>query len=178
MPGTPREEIARAATRLFAQLGFTATSVRAIAGQAGVDPALVIRHYGSKESLFLAVAQVEGAFADVLVPPLSTLGRRLVEWVTHEGDERRRGTHAALVWASSSPDVRQRLAEITEQELVAPLAALLHGPDARLRARLVAAQVNGLMHAMWIAQDPELLADPEQVATTYGAAVQRLITPR
>ena len=179
MTERPRDAIARAAAERFAADGFTATSVRAIAAAAGVDPALVIRHFGSKEALFLETASVEGAFAAFLQPPVSTLGRRMAEWVVSGVDERHRGTYAALVWASSSPEVRARLAQVTEQELVRPLAALLRGPDAVLRARLAAAALDGLMRAVWVSADPTLVADPAGTAARYGAAVQRLLdTPR
>lgn len=39
----------------FAKSGYEATSVREIAKASGVDPALVAHHFGSKESLWLAV---------------------------------------------------------------------------------------------------------------------------
>ncbi len=40
-----------AALALFAREGFKSTTVRAIAERAGVSPALVVHHYGSKEGL-------------------------------------------------------------------------------------------------------------------------------
>lgn len=48
---TARARIRDAAIRLFGSGGFAATSVRAIAEEAGVSPALVIHHFGSKEAL-------------------------------------------------------------------------------------------------------------------------------
>ncbi len=57
MTEAPKDAIARVAGRLFAERGFTATSVRAIAAGAGVDPALVIRHFGSKEALFAVATE-------------------------------------------------------------------------------------------------------------------------
>jgi AcrR family transcriptional regulator len=48
---TARARIRDSAIRLFASNGFAATSVRAIADGAGVSPALVIHHFGSKKSL-------------------------------------------------------------------------------------------------------------------------------
>lgn len=44
-----------AATRLFAREGYSASTIRAIAVEAGVDSALVIQFFGSKELLFTAV---------------------------------------------------------------------------------------------------------------------------
>ncbi|HSK96574.1 MAG TPA: TetR family transcriptional regulator [Euzebyales bacterium] len=48
---TTRARIRDAAITLFSQDGVAATSVRAIAAAAGVSPALVIHHFGSKDAL-------------------------------------------------------------------------------------------------------------------------------
>jgi len=52
---TARARIREAALELFARDGFEATSVRAIASAAGVSPALVMHHFGSKDDLRAAV---------------------------------------------------------------------------------------------------------------------------
>ena len=54
-PSTTREEIAEAARRQFAELGYDRATLRGIAGEAGVDAALVVRFYGSKDALFREV---------------------------------------------------------------------------------------------------------------------------
>lgn len=41
----------------FAKHGFEATSVRGIARDAGVDPALMVHHFGSKEALWTAIVR-------------------------------------------------------------------------------------------------------------------------
>lgn len=43
-----------AGTELFAEKGYSRARLRDIAGRAGVDAALVIRYFGSKEGLYLA----------------------------------------------------------------------------------------------------------------------------
>ncbi|GAA3339276.1 TetR family transcriptional regulator [Curtobacterium pusillum] len=52
-----KSDVLDAATRLFAREGYGNATVRAIAAEAGVDPALVIRFFGSKEGLFSAVME-------------------------------------------------------------------------------------------------------------------------
>lgn len=47
--------ILRVARQTFARRGFEATSVREIARACGVDPALIAHHFGSKDSLWVAV---------------------------------------------------------------------------------------------------------------------------
>ena len=49
--------ILQAARALFAESGFERTTIRAVAARAGLDPALVMQHYGSKEGLFAAAAR-------------------------------------------------------------------------------------------------------------------------
>lgn len=54
---TGRARIRDAAIACFADRGVAATSVRAIAKAAGVSPALVIHHFGSKDALRVACDQ-------------------------------------------------------------------------------------------------------------------------
>ncbi|WP_280343627.1 TetR/AcrR family transcriptional regulator [Nocardia abscessus] len=52
--------ILAAAGRLFAEIGYDRTTIRAVATEADTDPSLVMRYFGSKENLFARVA----VFAD------------------------------------------------------------------------------------------------------------------
>lgn len=54
-PGDTRDRILDAAERLFVERGYAATSMRAIAGQAGVNLAAANYHFGSKMGLVSAV---------------------------------------------------------------------------------------------------------------------------
>src|SRR5215467_5403282 len=80
-----RDQIAVAARTLFAELGYERTSFRRIASAAGVDPALVVHFYGSKEDLFREVMALPPAIADALEQladgPRETVGRRIAELV-------------------------------------------------------------------------------------------------
>ena len=53
-PTTTRAVILEVAARRFAEAGYDATSLRAIASEAGVDPAVVVHFFGSKQGLFQA----------------------------------------------------------------------------------------------------------------------------
>jgi len=52
-----RADILEAARRLFAAEGYERTTLRAIAADVGVDAALVIRYFGSKQDLFATAAE-------------------------------------------------------------------------------------------------------------------------
>lgn len=174
-----RDTIAAEARRQFMSVGYATTSVRGVAAAAGIDPALVIRHFGSKEQLFLETVDVEGPFAPALDGPLEGLGERLVALVL---DERMSGVlrtpYRAMIRASDSAAVRERLVAAMEATLARPLAERLDGPDATLRAHLVAAQVGGLLEALVILEDPVVVgADAEVVVRLFGTAVSTLLTP-
>src|SRR6476659_128145 len=52
-----RADILAAARARFAADGFDRTTLRAVAADVGIDPALVIRYFGSKKDLFAAAAE-------------------------------------------------------------------------------------------------------------------------
>ena len=82
-PGTPdtREAILKVARREFATRGYDATSLRLIAAEAQVDPALVIHYFGTKDNLFIAAtglpASLPGAIANLAGIPVTTSPRLL-----------------------------------------------------------------------------------------------------
>src|SRR5688500_6979381 len=84
-PTTTREAIAEAARRHFAELGYDRATLRGIAGEAGVDAALVVRFHGSKEALFREVMALPPGVADAIAGlaegPRETIGRRLAQVV-------------------------------------------------------------------------------------------------
>ncbi|MFZ0178452.1 MAG: helix-turn-helix domain-containing protein, partial [Candidatus Dormiibacterota bacterium] len=59
-PGWPqtRDDILLVARRSFGARGYDATSLRSIAKQADVDPALLVHYFGTKEALFMAALEV------------------------------------------------------------------------------------------------------------------------
>jgi len=172
-----KEAIRAAAAKLFPVNGYIGTSVRDIAGEAGVDPALVIRHFGSKEELFLETMKLDEELNPLFDGPLEELGETFVDYMMNTTD-RLRGMYLALVRASESDGVVPRLREMHDTAFVLPLQSRLEGPDAELRARLAAALVGGLLYSMWVVQDAHLLqADRAEVVKRYGALVQQLLTP-
>ena len=171
-----RNAIAASALELFEERGFAATSVRAIAASAGVDPALVIRHFGSKEQLFVEVVGGNRGTGPDLDGPLEALGRRLVEHALDPERDCERRAYAAMVRASDHDGVRDSLRQAVRGTFIDRLCTLLQGPCAAARAELIAAQIGGLMQA-WPAVGEELLATVgrDRVLDLYGAAVQALV---
>lgn len=173
-----RDSIFAAATRLFAERGFAGTTVRDIASATKVDPALVIRHFGSKEALFLETMRLEFDRGVLFDGPADDLGVRYIRMLLQE-ESRVKSVFLAMVRASDSEGIGSRLREAHEKEFVGPLVARLAGPEVDLRARLAASLVGGLLYSLWIVGDDALAtADHETIAITYGALLQQLISPR
>ncbi len=173
-----REAIRTVAQRMFAERGYSGTPLRDIAGEAGVDPALIIRYFSSKEDLFLETMRLEEEHNVVLDGPLEELGEHFIDYVLSSGDQVR-GVFLALVRASGTEGVGSRLKEAHEDFFVAPLRNRLDGPDAELRARLSAALVGGLCYSLWVVGDEHLLAtDHRELVRRYGGLLQELVTPR
>jgi AcrR family transcriptional regulator len=79
---TARASIRNEALRLFADLGPDAVSVRQIAAAAGVSPALVLHHFGSKAGLREAVDQYAAAQFDGLLGDSAGVGDLLASGAT------------------------------------------------------------------------------------------------
>jgi AcrR family transcriptional regulator len=170
-----REEIRVAAARLFRERGFVGASVREIAAAAGTDPALVIRHFGSKELLFLETMRLSFDDERLRGIPLEALGERLVEMLL-DADADTRAVWLALLQASGEPAVAARLRESHEANFVAPLRERLSGPDADGRARMTGALLAGLLYSLWVVDDGGLLAgDRRGLVAQYGGLLQGVL---
>ena len=77
-----REAILTAARTRFSEGGFDKTSIRAVAADAGVDPALVHHYFGTKQQLFAAVVDLpidpEATLRKIDVAPLDRLGETIL----------------------------------------------------------------------------------------------------
>ena len=173
-----RDAIEAAARDLFARSGYDGTSVRSIAQAADADPALVIRHFGSKERLFLHVIDDSESLSAVIAGPLESLGRRLVGYFLSEDAARTRDTFGMLSRAAHHATIREELVRRTRDVFVEPLAERLDCGHREERMAMVLAQLNGLLTALFVYEQPELLeGDHEFVVNAFGAAIQLILTP-
>src|SRR5215471_14098787 len=80
---TPKSErtraaILKAAQELFAEQGYERATVRDIAAQASIDPAMVIRYFGSKEGLFARATAFDLRLSDLTAIAKRDVGRTLI----------------------------------------------------------------------------------------------------
>ena len=164
-PTTTREAIAEAARRQFAELGYDRATLRGIAGEAGVDAALVVRFYGSKDALFREVMALPPAITEAFTAladgPRANVGRRLAEVIVGmlENPRSRSIVLGRIRSASSHPDAAALVREIVTRD-VGGLVAALTDDEPETRAVLVGSQVVGLALARYIVRVEPLASLP------------------
>jgi AcrR family transcriptional regulator len=177
--------ILEAARSKFSEHGFEGTTMRAIAGAANVDSALIHHFFLSKEGLFAAAVQDAFAVPDLLA-------------IVTQGDERGAGERLARAFVMhwEDPDIRPRLESIIRsvrsfegaaaalrdflgQEVLHPVTAALGHGRTELRAALVGAQLLGLAYLRFVLRmEPLASMDPEELARSVAATCQSYLTER
>ena len=184
-PGAPdtKAAILAAARERFAALGFARTSVRAIAAEAGVDPALVHHYFGTKDELFVAALELPVDPRQVLLPAIAAGG---------VDDVAERMVRAFLsVW--DDPEIRVRLVAVfrgvldTDGErllrdgflpvVLEPIGVALGIDRPELRMPLVASQVVGLIVLRYIiGVEPLASLSADEIVAIYAPTLQRYLT--
>lgn len=125
-----RDAILDAALARFSEHGYDGASLRGIAADAGVDPALVRHFYGDKETLFTTVVAARTTIPQQVLGALpgdpATAGRRLADTYLRlwEGPE----TRPVLLALARSATTSARAAEML-RELLAGSAVVRPGSD-------------------------------------------------
>ena len=169
-----RAKLLAAARRQLSAAGYGEVGVRDIAGEAGVNAALVNRYFGSKRALFTEVVGDQFAVSSLLVGDRATLGDRLARWLLKP---RRPGFDPTLVLVRSAghPEAQAVLRDSLAEQVTAPLAEWLGGADARERAGLVASVLFGVALARDVVGSDALDGDRDALAAHLGPTLQRLI---
>lgn len=177
-----RDAILAAARRRFATRGYDATSVRAIATEAEVDPALVIHYFGTKEALFTAAAGLPPIFPELIASlatvPLQDFGQALARtYLSVVDSDDSRNAILALVRSAVSPDkAAAMLRELLTAQLLPVIARLTSHLDAQLRASLVAAQLIGIAMLRHVLRAESLAkATPDEVAALVAPVIQQYL---
>jgi AcrR family transcriptional regulator len=175
-PTTTREAIADAARRQFAELGYDRATLRGIAGEAGVDAALVVRFYGSKDALFREVMALPPAVAEAMAGladgPAATVGRRLAEVIVGmlENPRSRPIVLGRIRSASSHPDAAALVRETVTRD-IGRLVAAVTDDEPETRAVLIGSQIVGLALARYVVRVEPLASLPAADVIDYIAPV-------
>jgi AcrR family transcriptional regulator len=179
-----KQSILDAARRIFAERGFDKASIRAIATEAKVDPALVHHYFGTKDKLFLASMNAPIDPAELLPKALSgpreEVGERLVRTVLSVWDSPA-GTAALAVFRSAlSNEWTARLLRefVITQVLRRAVAELALDPaEAPMRSALLGTQIAGLLTTRYVLKiEPVASASAESLVKAIGPNVQRFLT--
>ncbi|MFF0339880.1 TetR family transcriptional regulator [Kribbella sp. NPDC004875] len=184
-PGGPdtRGEILTAARESFADKGFAATSLRAVARQAGVDAALVHHYFGGKDELFIEAMAIpvdpRQIAAQIVGGPREEIGRRIATaflgvWETPDGQQRMKALFRSVV---SSEEVARMMREGITQMIIQPVSQMLDGPDAQLRVGLVATQLVGAAVVRYLVElEPVASLDVETLIDRLAPVLQQHLT--
>jgi AcrR family transcriptional regulator len=149
-PSTSRATILSVAASRFADAGYDATSLRGIAAEAGVDPAVVVHFFGSKDGLFRAAvgwpfdpSDMRAELAETTSEPIAT---QLAQTFFRFWDDPTTGPTllALLRSAMTHPTSTALLREFLMRRLFGQISELLPTPDVELRVELAAGQLIGL----------------------------------
>jgi AcrR family transcriptional regulator len=178
-----RETIAEAARLLFAEAGYDRAGIRGVAERAGVDPALVMHYFGSKQKLFVSVMELPYVPDEVLPKlvgtPRERAGERLARFMvdTLEDPQSRTVLTGMVRAAAAEPAIANLVREQVSARIVAGLAAGLEADDAPVRASLVASQIIGLITARYIIRiEPLASLPPDALVEALAPNFQRYLT--
>ncbi|MET9343951.1 MULTISPECIES: TetR/AcrR family transcriptional regulator [unclassified Nonomuraea] len=169
--------ILAAARERFAADGYEKATIRAIAADVGIDPAMVMRYFGAKEKLFAAAAHIDLRFPDLTATAPEEVGAAMVRHFLSlwEADE---ALQVLLRTGVTNEAAAGRMREIFAAQL-APVAARLC-PDpasAPVRAGLAASQILGMALARYILRLPPVVAmTHDEIVAWLGPTLQRYLT--
>jgi AcrR family transcriptional regulator len=155
-----RAAILTAATELFAERGHRATTLRAVAERAGIDPALVVRYFGGKDALFARVARVDLRLPDLGDVAAGRAGEVLVRhfldiWERGSGDM---GLVVLLRSAATDEAIAARIREVFATQVSPAIARCGDPATAAERAGLVVSQLFGLALCRYVLRLPPIAA--------------------
>ena len=179
-----RQAILDAARSRFARDGYAATTIRKVAADAGVDGALVMQFFRSKEELFAAVMSISSdtlsRIAGAFEGPEQTLGERVTrtflgvwEGAPHEAEP----LLAMLRAAVSNEQTSTLLRGFIQTRLVETISPKLRDrPDALIRAGFASSMLIGVIVGRCIVQVSALAnEDRETVVRLVGPAIQTVL---
>ncbi|VEG52016.1 TetR family transcriptional regulator [Mycolicibacterium aurum] len=147
-----RADILDAARRRFGAEGYQRTTLRAVAGDVGVDPALIIRYFGSKQELFAEAAEFRVDIPDLSAVDADDVADALLSrfFAVWEQDT----TFLALLRAAmTSESAAETMRQVFVTQVAPALAAVTPDHPAQ-RAGLLGAFVIGLATTRYVLGNP------------------------
>ncbi|MFE6921785.1 TetR family transcriptional regulator [Nocardia sp. NPDC057663] len=170
-----RADILAAARRRFGSDGYERTTLRAVAADVGIDPALVVRYFGSKQDLFAAAAEFELDLPDLTKIKSDDVADALLSrfFAVWEEDT----TFVALLRAAmTSPAAADTMRHVFASQVAPKLAAVT--PDhPEQRAGLMGAFVIGLATTRYVLANPAVAnLGHDELIRWAGPVIRQLLT--
>lgn len=163
-----RAAILAAARERFLRESYDSVGLREIAGDAGVDVALISRYFGGKEGLFREVVAVDKE-EKLIREPLTAaeLPAYLAQLVVEDGDDHRQHRmemFVIMLRSASSPKAGQIIRDLVHLDVLGPLAEIIGDEHAELRANMLLAILMGIGVLRTIMRVDALDGSPDQRA--------------
>ncbi|WP_454166020.1 TetR/AcrR family transcriptional regulator [Gordonia iterans] len=178
-----RAAIVAAARSRFAEAGFDRASIRSIAAEAGVDPALIHHYFGTKKQLFTEVISLpvdpETALAPLADAPLDDLGETLLRtivgiWDSPAGTGAIAALRSVLAGGEDSL-IRSFLIDVALRGVRARVDDAVGDGDERIA--LVVSQMIGVLATRKILLlEPVASMSIDQLAVAVAPTLQRYLT--
>jgi AcrR family transcriptional regulator len=164
--------ILQEARRLFAEEGFDRATIRAVAKRTGVDPALVMQYFGSKEGLFAAAMKGAHGGGSARTAPRDEIPAAVLGDVLRKFEEAgdREAAVALMRNFLTHPGANRILRDEVMCAVTHDLAETIGGPDAQLKAALMLSCGFGMALARYLLELPGL-------ADAAPADSERLLVP-
>jgi AcrR family transcriptional regulator len=176
-----RGEIVEAAKRVFASKGYDGASLRGVAREAGVDPALVHHYFDGKASLFVAAMALPFDPRQVKEHAAGTehSGARTIEGFLTMWD-RAEGTGSSFASCLSAMAASTNVADAMREFINDRVWSVLRRNEGetetlmRRRTAMVSSQLMGLAFARYILRVPPMsTASPKQIGRWVGPTLDR-----
>jgi len=185
LPDKPRKSertraaILKAAQELFAELGYERTTVRDIAARAAIDPAMVVRYFGSKDALFARATAIDLKLPDLTKAAPAQFGEILIRHFLEvwEGPSSNGTLTILLRTSASDEDVAAKMRNVFAGQVLPMLARVAVPGEVATRAGLLSSQLLGLALCRYVLKVPPVVAmTPERIIACFGPVLQRHLT--
>ena len=140
-----RKRLLQAARRLFATANYVSVGIREIGAEAGVNPALIGRYFGSKRNLFLEVASILNDEGNAALPEASPLERTnlAMSGILSDGAQSAWVTDFRITALSALDPHVSDVMTATYDKVREQIMGVLSGEHTATRADLILAQLMG-----------------------------------
>lgn len=176
-----KTRIMEVSRELFSMYSFSQVSLRDIAATAGVSPALIIKHFQSKENLFEQTVDFTVSSDNLFIGPFDALGRTMVHETLMAPSTAPYSIIRMLIVTSGEEESLQAIGQRIKNDHLLVLQRRIAeesphpNPSPALRAQSVVSIITGLS-LMRRFGDPDFDShNREELAEHYATVIQRVL---